>query len=177
MGLYLSSWLRVFIFSGRAGRTECWVFLIGNLLLAFAILNAMSSAQATFTSFAIAVTALVLAQLSVITRRLHDIDRKGSEIVWCLLAPPVLGILSFKPLAAMLLFGTIASAVSDAPSPLWLVAMAAGVLIGCYMVAGLLRMTHLLLKPGSTSVNPYGPAKEAVPEGNSSLLLVDLITE
>ena len=127
-------------FKGRASREEFWSFLglvvilqgvagfVGLLLNVGPMLSAVVSAL------------LIIPQLAVAVRRLHDVNRSGSE----LLVPCVL--LLALPLVFM--FRGILPQI-----------VALGVLgMALLLFANLLR---LFLKPGSTVPNKYGGAPTA----------------
>lgn len=127
-------------FKGRASREEFWSFLgLVIILQAVAGFVGMLFSVGPFLSGIVGLL-LIIPQLAVAVRRLHDVNRSGSE----LLVPCVL--LLALPLVFM--FRGILPQI-----------VALGVLgMALLLFANLLR---LFLKPGSTVPNKYGGAPTA----------------
>ncbi|MDR0304849.1 MAG: DUF805 domain-containing protein [Chitinispirillales bacterium] len=73
------------VFSGRARRKEFWLFyLLYAIVIALAsVLDATVLEGATIAS-SVCSLALMVPFLSVSWRRLHDTDRSGRNLLWCL---------------------------------------------------------------------------------------------
>ncbi len=90
MNWYLKVWKKYAVFTGRAHRTEYWMFALFNLIIAFAlgILEGILGI-ATDTDQSVLATiyqlAIFIPSIAVGVRRMHDIDRSG----WWLLVPIV----------------------------------------------------------------------------------------
>ena len=75
-------------FSGRASRSEYWFWVLFSFLVIFAGAVIDSAAGTGYAFYAIAVLALFLPSLSVLIRRLHDLNRSGGWY-WIALIPLV----------------------------------------------------------------------------------------
>jgi uncharacterized membrane protein YhaH (DUF805 family) len=77
MDSYLEVWKKYAVFSGRASRTEFWMFILFNLIVTIAIAmveGLVSSAGMIGLLYGLAV---LIPSLAVGARRLHDIGRSG----------------------------------------------------------------------------------------------------
>ncbi len=77
MDSYLEVWKKYEVFSGRASRTEFWMFILFNLIVTIAIAmveGLVSSAGMIGLLYGLAV---LIPSLAVGARRLHDIGRSG----------------------------------------------------------------------------------------------------
>ncbi len=90
MKWYLKVWKKYAVFSGRAHRTEYWMFALFNFIIAF-VLGILEGILgiATDTDQSVLATiyqlAILIPSIAVGVRRMHDIDRSG----WWLLVPIV----------------------------------------------------------------------------------------
>ena len=106
MGMYLGVWQKWLDFSGRATRSEYWLFVIMNYVVLFAlmgILIAMEGAAAygeseelgpAFWIYIVFIVSTLIPQLAVSVRRLHDSGHSG---MWILIkvVPGLGGIVLF----------------------------------------------------------------------------------
>ena len=85
-------------FSGRARRSEYWWFMVFNWIVLIAAIFLDNILGINFgylpygPLYVIAVLGLIIPNLTVMVRRLHDIDRSGWNFFWSLI-PIVGGIL------------------------------------------------------------------------------------
>ena len=85
-------------FSGRARRSEYWWFVVFNWIVIFAAIILDNMLGITFgylpygPLYVIVGLGLIIPNLTVMVRRLHDIDRSGWNFFWSLI-PIVGGIL------------------------------------------------------------------------------------
>lgn len=97
MKWYLMAWQRCLQFSGRSRRTEYWMFVLLNILVAIAIAlvdlmlgtvdeQTKTGTFSTFYSFIV-----ILPTLALTVRRLHDTGRTGWWVLISLI--PVLGVI------------------------------------------------------------------------------------
>lgn len=85
MNWYLECWKKYVDFSGRARRTEYWMFVLFNALAAFAIAivdNLLGLCGALGGLYSLAA---LLPGLAVLVRRLHDTDRSGWMVLIALI--------------------------------------------------------------------------------------------
>ncbi|MEM7380066.1 MAG: DUF805 domain-containing protein [Bacteroidota bacterium] len=99
MEWYLKVWRLAFDFSGRARRTEYWMFVLFNFifLIMAAMLDLMLSLLLDMQFQIIAplyYLASIFPALAVLVRRLHDTNRSGWNILWQAI-PLVGGIIVF----------------------------------------------------------------------------------
>lgn len=96
MNWYLEVLKKYAVFSGRARRTEYWMFALFNLIISFALgflegmLGIGSALGISFLALIYSVVTL-LPSLAVGARRLHDTGRSGWWMLICLV--PILGVL------------------------------------------------------------------------------------
>lgn len=64
-------------FSGRARRTEYWMFTLFNLIAAIILMAIDGALGSTPIIYSIYMLAVLLLSLAVTIRRLHDTDRSG----------------------------------------------------------------------------------------------------
>ncbi|MGK7888050.1 MAG: DUF805 domain-containing protein [Leptolyngbyaceae cyanobacterium] len=82
MKWYIQVWKKYADFSGRAHRTEYWMFVLFNLLIAFGlgviegVLGIASDADQSVLGNIYSL-AILVPSLSVGVRRMHDTDRSG----------------------------------------------------------------------------------------------------
>lgn len=89
--LYLAGWRKIVVYSGRAPRREYWCFVLVNVLivmLAAALIVPNLGPNIARDVLAPFLVAVVVAQLAMAVRRLHDVGHSG----WFML-------LEFVPLA------------------------------------------------------------------------------
>ena len=102
MNWYIEVLKKYVTFSGRARRTEYWMFTLFNLIAAvilMAIDGALGSAPILYSIYMLAV---LLPSLAVTIRRLHDTDRSGWWLLLVLI--PLVGPIAM--LVFMCLEGT-----------------------------------------------------------------------
>ncbi|WP_205323556.1 DUF805 domain-containing protein [Glycomyces sp. YM15] len=94
-------------FSGRARRTEYWMFVLFNAIIMFALyLPFLITREPALTAlYAVYALAVFLPALAVTVRRLHDIDKSG----WWYL-------ISFVPLAGPIIL-IVLTATAGKPGP------------------------------------------------------------
>ncbi|MCX4514721.1 DUF805 domain-containing protein [Streptomyces sp. NBC_01619] len=83
MNYYLDVLKKYAVFSGRARRKEYWMFILFNVIalaVTFALDLALGTSPVIYSIYAVAV---LLPNLGVTVRRLHDTDRSGW---WILIA-------------------------------------------------------------------------------------------
>jgi uncharacterized membrane protein YhaH (DUF805 family) len=90
MKWYLKVWKKYAVFSGRASRTEYWMFFLFNIIAAITLgLIEVVLGSATDTDQSVLVNiyqlAVLIPSLAVGWRRMHDTDRSG----WWLIVPIV----------------------------------------------------------------------------------------
>ena len=78
MDHYIKCWTQAFDFQGRASRSEFWMFALCNGILSFSLV-VVGLPQV----YAALLLVTVIPNISVATRRLHDIDMSG---LWLLVA-------------------------------------------------------------------------------------------
>ena len=88
---YLEVLKKYAVFSGRARRKEYWYFLLGNILIGFALgfIEGMTGLFAASDSSVLAnvyTVAVLIPGIAVSVRRLHDTDRSGWWL-WIALVP------------------------------------------------------------------------------------------
>lgn len=129
-------------FNGRVGRTQFWFFILVYVVLAIAVsIVAAVTTHALSTLFALA---MLLPNLGMTVRRLHDTNKPGIYVV-ILLIPAVLTILMGLVALAAGPFGFLAFILFFA-SLIWLIwLVAAGIMI------------YLCAQPGDAGDNQYGP--------------------
>jgi uncharacterized membrane protein YhaH (DUF805 family) len=79
MDHYINAWKNYAGFSGRARRTEYWLFQLFNMIILFAVIGigyAVDSQVPVYVAYAFGLAA-ILPSLAVQVRRLHDIDKSG----------------------------------------------------------------------------------------------------
>jgi len=96
-------------FSGRASRTEYWMFVLFNILFALLAMLLDNVLHTTFSGlygviYCIYALAVFIPGLAVTVRRLHDIGKSGWNFLWVLI-PLVGGILLLVWLATDSKFG------------------------------------------------------------------------
>ena len=154
MHSYIQTFKNGFKFSGRASRTEFWVFFVVNCLLSAAIVfagvfglvgwSSMMKGGAGLATVVIGVilTAGIVAIFSLVTliptlavaaRRLHDSGRSGK---WLMLYLPVIAIAAFGAVVHSEPLQHLASC--------------------CEIVVHIVMVVFMLL-PSSTDENQYGP--------------------
>ncbi len=86
MNWYLKVWKQYADFSGRARRTEYWMFTLFNIIIIFALalvwVVGMSSGGGGLSVFGMILycgyaLAIIIPSLAVCVRRLHDVGRSG----------------------------------------------------------------------------------------------------
>ncbi|MCP4293078.1 MAG: DUF805 domain-containing protein [bacterium] len=89
MGLYFSVWRNFLNFSGRAKRSEYWVFEITNIVLLFVFLMIIGGLSSNYDEsqpdpampfsiiYFLFVLGIMLPKLAVGVRRLHDTGKSG----------------------------------------------------------------------------------------------------
>lgn len=77
MQWYLAVWKNYLGFEGRASRTEYWMFILFNMIVAFLLMVLGNVARWSMFLLWIYEIAVFLPALAVQVRRLHDIGRSG----------------------------------------------------------------------------------------------------
>jgi uncharacterized membrane protein YhaH (DUF805 family) len=138
-------------FSGRARRTEYWMFSLFNII--FGLIAAIVD-QSTGLIFenqqyglfsSLYALAVFIPGLAVAVRRLHDTGRSGKYI-----------FLAFVPLAAVMLLMAVTLLIQDAETQRFLLRNSAFVLIISTMIISIWLFVLFLL-PGTSGDNQYGP--------------------
>lgn len=88
MEWYLFALKRYFDFKGRAGRSEYWYFALFNLLITAGLMIVDAVAGFEFFSSVYGIATLI-PSISVIVRRLHDVDKSAWYLLLFLI--PVIG--------------------------------------------------------------------------------------
>lgn len=91
MEWYLAVLRQYAVFSGRAGRSEYWIFFLVNTLviLAVGVIDLLFGSYGTLgTLYSLAT---LLPSLGVTVRRLHDTGRSGWWLLVCLI--PLIGVI------------------------------------------------------------------------------------
>lgn len=101
---FKSFWKNAFNFSGRATRSEYWLFILANMIVVFilsfimGIGTAINGGKGGFATllfsipYAIYCVMAIIPCLSLNIRRLHDIGKSGWWYLWCSLLSPICGI-------------------------------------------------------------------------------------
>jgi uncharacterized membrane protein YhaH (DUF805 family) len=76
MNYYTDAFKKYAVFTGRASRKQYWMFFLFNLI-AYIILSIISRIIGTSFLSYIYVLALIIPNLAISVRRLHDTDRSG----------------------------------------------------------------------------------------------------
>lgn len=145
-------------FEGRARRKEYWYFILFSfiLLVAANILD-MLLFSPTFTPIKWLLSLYMLVpQLSVMVRRLHDIGRGGAVVVWYY----ALGFVWFMTLFFMG-FSSVLSVLNSGVSslPVGLLVLLCGGGLG-FLVWGIVFLVWFCT-PGMQGENKYGPDPKA----------------
>ena len=77
MNWYIEVLKKYVTFSGRARRTEYWMFTLFNLIAAIILMVIDGALGSTPILYSIYMLAVLLPSLAVTIRRLHDTDRSG----------------------------------------------------------------------------------------------------
>lgn len=97
MKWYLMAWQRCLQFTGRSRRTEYWMFVLINILVAIAIalmdlmLGTVDEQTQTGTFSTLYSLVVFLPTLALTVRRLHDTGRSGWWVLISLI--PILGVI------------------------------------------------------------------------------------
>lgn len=91
MNYYLHVWKNYATFSGRARRSEYWMFVLFNVIVSM-VLAAVDAAMGTNLLGVIYALAAFIPGLAVAVRRLHDTGKSGW---WFLINFTVIGIIVF----------------------------------------------------------------------------------
>lgn len=157
MKWYLKAMSQYADFSGRARRTEYWMFTLYNIIFGFIAaiadistgLNFENQQYGLFSSlYALAV---FIPGLAVAVRRLHDTGRSGKYI-----------FLALVPLAAVMLLMAMTLLIQDAETQRFLLRNSAYVLIISTIIISIWLFVLFLL-PGTNSDNQYGPDPKEEP--------------
>ena len=89
MNWYLGCWKKYVDFSGRARRTEYWMFVVFTLLATIAIGFVDRLLGTSGVLYGIYTLAALLPSLAVLVRRLHDTGRSGWMMLIALI--PIIG--------------------------------------------------------------------------------------
>jgi uncharacterized membrane protein YhaH (DUF805 family) len=81
---YLNGWKKILDFSGKSSRAEFWTFTIVNAVLDMLLSGLLGGT----IGFVVGVLVLI-ANLSIGTRRFHDIKKSGLNWLWVFL--PIIG--------------------------------------------------------------------------------------
>jgi uncharacterized membrane protein YhaH (DUF805 family) len=93
MEWYLTVLKKYAVFSGRARRTEYWMFSLINFLIAFALVLVESALAGSTILYTIYALAVFIPGLAVSVRRLHDTGRSGWWFL--ILLVPLIGAIAF----------------------------------------------------------------------------------
>lgn len=77
MESYLHVWKNYAVFSGRASRTEFWMFILLNIIITIAIGTVERLAGSGGLIGMLYALAVIIPSFAVGARRLHDTDRSG----------------------------------------------------------------------------------------------------
>lgn len=156
-------------FNGRATRAEFWWWILATTLVSMALsaIDSFVSAIAGLYVYSplstIFALAILLPNLAVIARRLHDIGRSG----WWQLLWFIIGIIGIIPLVAGIVVGVVAAFSGD-PSweslakPSFWIPVAAGLMVAFLIWIGLFIWWLVwMVKQGQAGANHYGPDPRA----------------
>jgi|SRR5690554_1117158 len=82
-------------FSGRARRSEYWMFLLFNILIVITLfvmaefINEITGSESSFIFVGIYMLFVIIPHLAVVVRRLHDINKSG--LYWFVRIIPLIG--------------------------------------------------------------------------------------
>lgn len=140
-------------FKGRARRSEYWYFILFSLIFSIAakLLDTLIDSEVGLFSMLLALF-LILPQLAVMVRRLHDTDRSGKIVLWYY-------VVSFVWVIAMVVtgFSSLMSFLSGDVGALpvgFLVLLFGGLLV--FLVWGICFLVWFCT-PGTKGENKYGP--------------------
>ena len=161
-------------FSGRATRAEFWWWVLATILVSLAFsaidsfISAISKAYIYSPLGTIFALAVLLPDLAVTARRLHDIGKSG----WWQLAWLAIGVLGAIPLIVGVVVGLVAafggngSWVNMGEPSFWL-PISIGFVISFLIWAGIFIWWLVwMVKQGQTGPNHYGPDPRAWDEGD-----------
>ena len=89
MNWYFKVWKQYADFSGRARRSEYWMFTLLNSIALFAFMLLIHVHMGLAVAYAIYAVAVFIPSLAVAVRRLHDQEKSGWYIFVCLI--PLIG--------------------------------------------------------------------------------------
>ena len=93
MNWYIGVLKKYALFSGRARRTEYWMFFLFNVIIS-AVLGTLGNFISVFSLLSYLYTVAVLCpSIAVSVRRLHDIGRAGTDFLFILI--PLVGPILF----------------------------------------------------------------------------------
>ncbi len=156
-------------FSGRATRAEYWWWLLATILASLAIcavdsfIGAISNAYFYTPLSTIFALAVLLPDLAVTARRLHDIGKSGWwQLVWF-----AIGILAIIPIIVGVLVGLSGLLTGEEDWGKWWSAVSwapivAGILVAFLVWIGLVVWWLVwMVKLGQSGPNHYGPDPRA----------------
>ncbi len=77
MNYYLDAWRNFAVFSGRATRTDFWMFVLFNILALIVLLVLGSLIKPLIFLYGLYCLAVIIPNLAITVRRLHDTSRSG----------------------------------------------------------------------------------------------------
>ena len=156
-------------FSGRATRAEYWWWVLATLIVSFALgaidgfVNSISGYKAFSPLSVVFGIAVLLPDLAVTCRRLHDIGKSG----WWQLLWFIVGIIAVIPLVVGIVVGVVAAFAGDGSweslaKPEFWIPVAAGILVAVVIWIGLVVWWLVwMAKQGQPGPNRYGPDPRA----------------
>ena len=95
MKYYIDAWKKTFTFTGRARRTEYWLFQLINMVVIYGLIGIGIAIEVAALPMVASVIALIsiIPILAVGVRRMHDVGKSG----WFLLIPIYNFILTLTP--------------------------------------------------------------------------------
>lgn len=83
MEWYIKVITNMFDFSSRARRTEFWMFVLVNAVVAFVLVFAVTLLKLPMIIFSVYQLGIMIPYLAVCVRRMHDVDHAG----WWVMVP------------------------------------------------------------------------------------------
>ena len=163
-------------FSGRATRAEFWWWVLATTIVSFALstidsfVSALSGLYVYSPLGSIFGLAILLPNLAVTARRLHDIGKSGWwQLVWI-----ALGILGVIPLVAGVVVGLVAAfsggfSWQSFVQPAFWIPFAIGLFLSLLIWIGIFIWWLVwMVRQGQSGTNYYGPDPRAWFEGEDS---------
>lgn len=156
-------------FSGRATRAEFWWWVLATVLASFALgsadgfVNTLAGPYAFSPLSSIFGLAVLLPDLAVTCRRLHDIGKSGWwQLLWVALA-----VLALVPIVVGVLIGLSGLLAGDGDWGKWWSDISWAPIVAGFVIAFLVWIGLFIwwlvwmVKPGQTGPNRYGPDPRA----------------